>query len=203
MLIAMPSARDRQLIQIVDAAAGEAARVGGDWVVCKPGCCECCVGVFPIGQSDALRLREGLEQLRQTDPARAANVTRRSREAAARYHDDYPGDAATGILGEDDESEERFEGFADDDPCPALDPETGTCDLYAWRPVTCRTFGAALRLNSDSVDVCQLCYHGATDDEIVACEVDLETTDLETALEEEAAASTGIHGRTIVAFALR
>jgi Fe-S-cluster containining protein len=194
---------EQQLIQIVDAAMAEAARKGGDWVVCRPGCCECCIGVFPIGQADALRLREGLRELEHTDPARAANVSRRSREAVQRYGAAFPGDPATGILGADAESEARFESFADDDPCPALDPQTGTCDLYAWRPMTCRTFGAAVRLNSDSVDICELCYHGASDDEIIACEVELHTADLEATLEREAEASTGAGGQTIVAFALR
>jgi len=199
----MSSTRDTRLIQIVDAAMAEAARKGGDWVVCRPGCCECCMGVFPIGQADALRLREGLRELEQSDPSRAANVSRRSREAVARYAADYPGDSTTGILGVDPESEERFENFADDDPCPALDPATGQCDLYAWRPLTCRTFGAAVRLNSDSVDICELCYHGASDEQIVACEVELETEDLEEALEVEAQVSTALTGQTIVAFALR
>ena len=197
----MPS--DQQLIQIVDAAMAEAARKGGAWVACRPGCCECCIGVFPISQADVLRLREGLHELERTDPKRAANVTRRSREAIARYASDYPGDTATGILGEDPESQEHFERFADDDPCPALDPDTGTCDVYAWRPITCRTFGAAIRLNSDSVDICELCYRGASDEEILAYEVELETTALESALEREAEAATTLHGQTIVAFALR
>jgi Fe-S-cluster containining protein len=199
----MQSFRDLQLIQIVDAAMAEAARKGGDWVVCRPGCCECCIGVFPISQSDVRRLRQGLRELERTDPAGAAKVSRRAREAVARYGDDFPGDPATGILGVDPESEERFESFADDDPCPALDPETGTCDLYAWRPMTCRTFGAAVRLNSDSVDICELCYRGATDEEIVACEVELQTAEFEVVLEKDSEAVTGLSGQTIVAFALR
>jgi Fe-S-cluster containining protein len=194
---------DQKLIQIVDAAMAEAVRKGGDWVACRPGCCECCIGVFPITQSDAARLREGLRELALTDPQRAANVTMRSRQDAARYCADFPGDAATGILSEDPVSEKRFEDFANDDPCPALDPETGTCDLYASRPVTCRTFGPSVRINSDSVDVCDLCYRGATDEEIVARQVELEIEDLSGAAEEEAQTVTGLTGQTIVAFALR
>jgi Fe-S-cluster containining protein len=199
----MPSVADQQLIQIVDAAMAEAARKGGDWVVCRAGCCECCMGVFPIAQSDAQRLREGLRELERTDPARAARVLRRSREAVDRYAADFPGDTVSGIVGDDPESQECFESFANDDPCPVLDPETGTCDLYAWRPMTCRTFGAAVRLNSDSVDVCELCYHGASDAEIVECEVEFETSVLDAALEREAEAATGLRGQTLVAFALR
>ena len=199
----MQSANERALIRIVDIATAEAARKGGDWIACRPGCCQCCLGVFPIAQADALRLREGLCDLERTDPARAANIVSRAHEAVDRYAADFPGDPATGILGDDPDSEARFEDYADDDPCPALDPATGTCDLYAWRPVACRTFGPALRLNHDSVDICELCYHGAGDEQIVACEVELQTAELEAALEKEAEAGAGVRGQTIVAFALR
>jgi Fe-S-cluster containining protein len=191
---------ENKLIQIVDGALAEASYKGGAWVACRPGCCQCCIGVFPISQSDALRLREGMQELALTDPDRAANIACRALNTDL---SSFPGDISTGILGEDLESQTRFESFADDVPCPALDPQTGKCDLYAWRPMTCRTFGPALRLNSDSVDICELCYEGATDAEIVACEVELATEELETALELEAEASTGLKGQTIVAFALR
>jgi len=169
----MASTRDRELVQIVDAAMAEAVHRGGDWIACRPGCHECCLGTFPITQADARRLREGLGAI---DPERAERVRQRARNAV-------------------DEN--------DDDPCPALDPATGTCDLYAWRPITCRTFGPALRLNSDSVDTCELCYEGATDDEILSTLVELNIADRELELEAEAAAETGLAGETTVAFALR
>ena len=86
--------------------------------------------------------------------------------------------------------------FADDEPCPALDPKTGACDLYAARPITCRTFGPPVRFGSDSVGVCELCYEGASDAEIAACEVEIEPGDLEAKLLD------GLHGETIVAFCL-
>jgi hypothetical protein len=44
----VPPSRDRELIQIVDAALADAARVAGDWLVCRPGCTQCCVGAFAI-----------------------------------------------------------------------------------------------------------------------------------------------------------
>ena len=199
----MPLPHNHELIQIVDAAMAEALRKGGSWVACRAGCCECCMGVFPIGQADVVRLREGMRSLSQSDPARAARVSERAAAAVELYGADFPGDPATGLLGTDPASEERFESFRDDEPCPALDPATGTCDLYQWRPMTCRTFGPAIRLNHDSVDVCELCYQGAGDEQILECEVELETAALESALEDEAAASTGQTGQTLVAFALR
>ena len=56
------------LIQIVDAALASATLRSGPHLVCRPGCTQCCVGVFPIAQQDAARLREGLAALIQTDP---------------------------------------------------------------------------------------------------------------------------------------
>lgn len=194
------TATENHLIHIVDFALAEAARKSNQWLACRPGCCQCCLGAFPITQADALRLRAGLRELAHTDPERAANVSNRARNQDLSL---FPGDISTGILSEDPESRERFESFADDEPCPALDPHAGTCDLYAWRPVTCRTFGPALRLNSDSVDVCELCYQGATDEEILASQVDLDTGELEAALEREVEDATQLRGQTIVAFALR
>ena len=109
---------DRELIQIVDAAMAEAVRLAGAWVVCKPGCAECCLGPFPITQLDAWRLRQGLAQLERRDPLRAARVRRRARESVARMAD-FPGDLTTGMLDEDEEAEERFAAL----PQPASSPE--------------------------------------------------------------------------------
>ena len=92
---------DREFVQIVDAALAEAARKSGSWLVCRLGCTECCMGLFPITQLDALRLREGLAELESRDPGRAAMVRQRVRDAAARMWSDFPGDPATGVLAED------------------------------------------------------------------------------------------------------
>ena len=199
----MPLTREAALIQIVDSAAAEAARRGGDWVVCRAGCHECCIGCFAISQSDTLRLQQGLRELAASDPQRATRVVQRARATVASYAGQFPGDPATGLLGQDDDSAARFEDFGNEDACPALDPETGTCDLYAWRPVTCRTFGPAIRLNSDSVDTCELCYRGATDEEIVSRVVEVDFEQEAADLEREAEAVTGLRGETIIAFALR
>ena len=188
-------ASDRELIQIVDAAMAEAARLSGAWVVCQPGCAECCRGPFPITQLDARRLRDGLAQLERRDPERAASVRRRSRESVARMAD-YPGDLTTGILDEDEEAEERFAALPDEEYCPALDPATLTCDLYEARPITCRIFGPAVRSGGDVLGVCELNYHGATDEQIAACQVQVDPDGLEDELLK------GRREQTIVAFAL-
>ena len=163
---------DRELIQIVDAAMAEATRLSGDWVVCKRGCAQCCLGPFPITQLDAWRLREGLAQRERRDADRAARVRLRARESVAQMAD-YPGDLKTGILDEDEDAEERFAALPDEGYCPALDPHSLTCDLYDARPVTCRIFGPAVRSGADVLGVCELNYQGATDEQIAACQVQL------------------------------
>ncbi|MBZ5582666.1 MAG: YkgJ family cysteine cluster protein [Acidobacteriia bacterium] len=194
---------DRTLVQILDTAMAEAARKSGDWLACRLGCVECCMGPFPITQLDALRLRAGLAELAGRDPQRAVRVRQRAQAAVERLSGGYPGDASTGRLDEGEEAEERFAAFADDEPCPALDPETGACDLYAARPATCRIFGPAVRAGGGPLGVCELCYRGASDEEIAACEVEPDPGGLEDALLEELEKATGRRGQTIVAFALR
>ena len=195
-------AGDRNLVQIVDAALADATRRSGPWLVCRPGCTQCCVGVFAINQLDAARLRSGLAELEQRDSARASAVRTRSREATARLADSFPGDSRTGILAEDEASEACFEDFANDEICPVLDPSTGMCDLYDSRPMTCRTFGPPVQ-SEDGLGVCELCYHGAGDEEIAACEMEVDPDDLEGKLLKNLEAETGVRGQTIIAFALR
>jgi Fe-S-cluster containining protein len=120
----------------------------------------------------------------------------------ARISRDFPGDAATGLLAEDEAARQRFLDFADDEPCPALDPETGGCDLYAFRPITCRTFGPPVRCGSEAVGICELCFEGASDEEIAACEVEVDPGGLESELLNDLENTTGARGQTMVAFAL-
>jgi Fe-S-cluster containining protein len=194
---------DQQLIQIVDAALAEAKGKSGDWLVCRPGCTQCCIGPFAISQLDAVRLRQGLTELDASDPARASRVRNRARDSVARLSAAFPGNAETGILAADAASEAHFAAYADDEPCPALDPATGHCDLYPARPMTCRTFGPPVRSGPErGLGVCELCYHGATDAEIAACEMKPDPENREQELIEKAEQSTGVSGNTIVAFCL-
>jgi Fe-S-cluster containining protein len=196
-----PSSGDQQLIQIVDSALADAARRSGQWLVCRPGCTQCCIGVFSINQLDARRLRQGLADLELLAPERAARVRERARQAVDRLAPEFPGDPATGLLDEGELAEQRFAEFANDEPCPALDPETGNCDLYESRPMTCRTFGPPVR-SEDGLGVCELCYHGASDEDIASCEMIPDPDDLESTLLQQLERTTGVRGETIVAFAL-
>jgi len=192
---------DQKLIQIVDAALADSVRRSKGWLVCRKGCTQCCIGVFAINQLDAARLRRGLAELAERDPQRAKAVVQRAREAVARLSHDFPGDATIGLLGESHEQRICFESFANTEPCPALDPDEGTCDLYESRPMTCRVFGPPVR-TEDGLGTCELCYQGRSDEEVAACEMIPDPDDLESALLKKIEHETGRRGSTLVAFAL-
>lgn len=189
-------AEDHKLIQIMDASFADAAQKAGAWLVCHAGCTQCCHGAFAIDALDAARLREGLAELQISDPPRAAAVEERSRRWIACHAADFPGDAQTGALGTSEEEEERFEEFANEEPCPALDPASGRCDLYAWRPMTCRLFGPPVAVEGGFA-CCELCFGGASEEEITACAMEVPH-----ALEEELAQGLGAAVGTVVAFVL-
>jgi Fe-S-cluster containining protein len=195
------------LIQIVDTAVANAYQRGGHHLVCRPGCSQCCIGVFPIAQEDAARLRQGLITLEQTDPAKAQRISARVKASLTRLDPWFPGDLATGILNEDHEAAILFEEFANDEPCPVLDPHHGTCDLYESRPILCRTFGPPMRSAGDNGEVnlatCELCFIHATTEEIAACELDPTIPAQEEASNEAFNATHNLHGQTLIAYALR
>jgi Fe-S-cluster containining protein len=195
-------AQDRTLVRITSQAMDEAARRSGSWLACRLGCTQCCMGTFPITQLDAIRLQDGLRRLYETDPERAQLVLERAREAAARYRPFFPGDADTGIFDDHDAAQEAFHERAGDDPCPALDPETGACNLYEWRPITCRTFGPAVLAGGGVLGHCELCYVGASPEQIAACQVDFDPDGVEALVLEELERTTGARGQTLVAFAI-
>jgi Fe-S-cluster containining protein len=192
-----------QLIQIVDSAVADAYQRGGPHLVCHPGCSQCCIGVFPIAHEDAARLREGLALLEQTDPQKSQRIRTRVKESLARLDPWFPGDLTTGILNEDYQAAILFEEFANDEPCPVLDLEHGTCDLYEHRPILCRTFGPPMRTEENNLATCELCFIHATTEEIAACELDPTIPAQEIASNEAFNAARNLNGQTLIAYALR
>jgi len=191
-------AGDAQLVQIVDAALAEAARCAGDRLACHPGCTQCCHGAFSINALDALRLRTGMDELRTAQPVLAEKIESRARNWLHEHRPAFPGDPETGLLGRSDADQQHFEDFANDAPCPALDPATGLCEVYAWRPMTCRVFGPPVRMGQgEALGCCELCFVGSTEEEIAACEMPVPLE-----LEARLLVEVGREGETIVAFAL-
>jgi Fe-S-cluster containining protein len=198
--MAWPAA-DAQLVQIVDAALADAARRAGEWLVCREGCTPCCHGAFAINALDARRLHAGMETLRVDHPGLAAAVENRARAWIAQHGPDFPGNPLTGRLGDSKDEQARFEDFANEAACPALDPVNGRCDVYAWRPMTCRVFGPPVRVDAgeagNALGHCELCFHGATEAEVAACEMPVPHE-----LEAEILSEICDSAETVVAFAL-
>jgi Fe-S-cluster containining protein len=187
------------LFPILDAALADSARRSGEWLACRPGCHQCCVGVFAISQLDAQSLREGLAH---ADSATAGRIHTRVAASVARLAPDFPGDSSAGVLFTDPHHEEAFEEFANDEPCPVLDPISGTCDLYSSRPVQCRTFGPPMRDEDDHLTVCELCFVDAPESEVERCEMNQDWRPMEDEQIAVAEHTTGRHGPTLIAFAL-
>jgi Fe-S-cluster containining protein len=208
-----------QLIQIVDAAVADAYRRGDTHLVCHPGCCQCCIGVFPISHQDAARLRESVATIEQTDPEKSHRIQARAAASRTRLTPHFPGNIHTGILNEDFEEsplfsdefpeespEESTASIGDNEPCPVLDPATGTCDLYEARPIVCRTFGPPMRTPGDNDEInlatCELCFTHATTEQIAASEIDPTLPAQEAASNDAFNTTHHLHGQTLVAFAL-
>ena len=196
------SSQPETLLQILGQSLTSATQRSGPHLACRPGCAQCCHGVFEISALDAQRLRDGLAE---ADAAASARILARVAQARARLAPFFPGDPSTGVLRGSEEETELFEEWAHADPCPILDPESQTCDLYAHRPILCRTFGPPIR--NDAADpaaglaICELCFTAATPEEIAAAEMDSSFRTLEQSLESGYAANHPFTGPTIVAFA--
>jgi len=190
-------ARDREFIQIMDASWADAARRAGPHLACRLGCTQCCHGAFTINALDAARLRAGMDELRSTAPALAGAIELRAQAWIAEHGPAFPGDPVTGQLGESEDDRLAFEDFANEAACPALDPATGRCDVYEWRPMTCRVFGPPVRMETGALGCCELCFTTATKEDIAACEMHVPHA-LESSLLDE----LGDTFQTVVAYAL-
>jgi Fe-S-cluster containining protein len=180
-------AADRRLLSSLAQSLEEGARRSGGWIACRLGCTQCCLGPFEITQLDAWRLRRGLDRLAEADPVRAGRVTLRAKEYL-------------GVAGDARDAAGLPEGM-DDVPCPALDPETGGCDLYEARPVTCRAFGPVTRAGDGALAACELCYTGVFEAQMAACAVELDPEGIEVELLDQLE-TQGLRGMMIVAQAL-
>lgn len=187
------------ILPLVDAALRSAVERGGTSLACRPGCAQCCVGAFAITQFDAEVLRSGLAH---APSAMAERILHRARLSRERLHSTFPGDPNRGLLFTQPKHEQAFEEFANDEPCPLLDPATQTCDLYDARPIACRTFGPPVKDEDGHLTVCELCFVDAPAEEVARCEMDQGWRTQEDLLIAASEERSGLHGPTLVAFAL-
>ncbi|MBM4139831.1 MAG: hypothetical protein FJ244_10275 [Nitrospira sp.] len=105
---------------------------------CHQGCSHCCLGLFPITLLDQEELRRGLrslpEEQRRTIEETAALQARMIEESAPQLaHNQFIDHWSDADI---DSVVECYQAL----PCPVLTSE-GSCSLYAFRPLTCRSMG--------------------------------------------------------------
>lgn len=192
---------DERLLQAVDAACALShARAGGRLDYGR-GCPACCQGPFPINRLDVLRLQRGLAELQQIEPERARTIAAAAAREVEVLAPEFPGEGASGVLWEEESTRESFFTRFGARPCPALDLRSGRCQLYAHRPITCRTFGPPVRLGGRDLEACELCFRGTAEEE-EACRVEPDADGREDAILDRLEAQEGEKGETIVAYAL-
>ena len=196
------NASAKPLLRILNLALASSIERSGSHLACRPGCAQCCHGVFQISALDADRLREALASAEPTLKSRIATRIEQSRQHLLPF---FPGNPETGVLFEDEQAVELFEEWAHADPCPILDPTTQTCDLYAARPILCRTFGPPIRNDPADLEaglsICELCFTEATEDEILHAETNSTFRLLQDSEEEAYEQSHPESGPTVIAFA--
>lgn len=107
-------------------------------IPCCQGCSACCIGLFPITRLDALELQRGLDRL---PPLQREAIVARARSQVAVLESAYPIlQSKSALDGLDDRMIDGLVEQFSDLPCPALGSD-GTCGVYAFRPLTCRTMG--------------------------------------------------------------
>jgi Fe-S-cluster containining protein len=153
-----PAPADRALLAVLDRDAAAVSRRAGAWLACGPGCSECCRVPFPITRLDAWRLRRGLAR---ADAGRRSRITARAHRVLAALREGFPGNVRTGRLVHSEAALDRFFDRHRDLPCPVLDPEQGTCELYEDRPLACRIHGPPLRFGDERVAPCRHCFENA------------------------------------------
>jgi Fe-S-cluster containining protein len=127
----------RDLLAEVDAWFVRCLEACPQEIACRPGCAECCRGLFDITLLDACLLKQGFDRL---PPETQAAVRERAllRLRGMQHH--WPEFAAPYVLNYRPEGEwEALMPEEDETPCVLL--EDGRCLLYAYRPMTCRLNG--------------------------------------------------------------
>ena len=105
---------------------------------CRPGCHRCCIGSFPVTLLDREEIQRGLRTL----PARQRlRICETAAAQTQQIEQHFPQLTRNKFLDHRPDDEiDRIVEQCGTLPCPALETD-GTCGLYAYRPLTCRSMG--------------------------------------------------------------
>jgi Fe-S-cluster containining protein len=123
-----------------------------DDLPCQQGCHHCCVGLFPVTLLDQQAIEQGLyslplhqyQAIQATAARQIALISAAAPQLAGNpFIDEWPDHAIDHLV-------EEYRHL----PCPALQAD-GSCGVYPFRPLTCRSMG--IPTETDSIT------HGACD----------------------------------------
>ncbi len=122
-------------------------------IPCREGCSHCCIGSFPITVLDVTELRRGLASL---DAIVRERVERRARGQASTIEESFPRLQSSPFL--DQWGQPEIDAAVDhlgELPCPALN-SSGACDVYSFRPMTCRMMGIPVEQSGRVQGACEV-----------------------------------------------
>jgi Fe-S-cluster containining protein len=186
------------LLATLDTWFSEGTAAAGPGVVpCRSGCNACCHGPFDISAADARLVALGIDGLdvvvAQGIRERAGAQLRAGSEVAPQWQSPWrPVDTG----------EDAFDAMCDAleaSPCPALDPESGSCLIHSHRPATCRLTGLALlTVEGDLLEnVCPIQAEFPDYLVLAATPFDLMRFELEAAEHDLEAMDEGWHSTTV------
>ncbi len=120
---------------------------------CRRGCSRCCIGPFAITILDVAELQQGLASLPDET---LRDIQSRARAQIATFESAYSRLTATPFLDDwpDADIDQLAARFADL-PCPALAAD-GSCRVYPFRPLACRTMGIPVEADNLIQGACEV-----------------------------------------------
>ncbi|NLY42168.1 MAG: YkgJ family cysteine cluster protein [Desulfovibrionales bacterium] len=132
------------LVAQIDALFKNVSEKFADEVKCKEGCSDCCHALFDIPLVEALYLNAKFQEVDEKERNKilieADKADRKANVLKKKISKDAEQSESADILGR--VAQERIR-------CPLLS-EVNVCQLYAFRPITCRVYGIPLEIEGKS-----------------------------------------------------
>lgn len=130
---------------------------GSPEIPCRNKCFDCCKQLFPITFAEAFFLSEGIKTLEREQRRERARMAEKATKKILTQNPtqfEKRGVERRMALNTHAEFARFLHGIKSD--CPALDPTNpaGSCTVYQWRNVDCRTMGASFDSTSKEIIGC-------------------------------------------------
>jgi len=132
-----------QIVRQADRAFSEVQSQYGDEVKCAIKCADCCHALFDLSLIEAMYLKYRLDN--NIDPEKRAEIVKKSNRADREIYR-IKRSASKELAEGKAEAEIMIRMAVEKVRCPLLNDEN-CCDLYEYRPITCRLYGIPTAIN--------------------------------------------------------